>query len=385
MFYSPIAWLLLVVFAYQVGMIMSGMLEDIVVRQAMGYESWRVTSIFGQLFGNVQGTLYFYIPLLTMNMISRDLSGGTIKLLQSAPLRNAEIVLGKYLALMIFGLAMMGILLFYVLFGVCTIQNIDFPYVLTGMLGLYLLLCAYAAIGLFVSSLTSYQVMAAFGTLFILAMFNYVGGVWQDYEFVRDITYWLSIRGRTEEFIYGLICSEDVLYFLIVIFLFLTWTVYRLINRVQKRSWTTRWGIYLGVFLVSIMLGYMSSRPALMAYHDSTRTKSNSLSKSSQEIVALLDGKVKITTYTNLLDKDFWSTLPNHINFDKETFRPYARFKPDLKIRYVYFYDNANNSELDEQYPDMSDEEPGQSKLVKATVCPSLYSYPRKRCGRLKI
>ena len=212
LFYSPIAWLLLVVFAYQVGMIMSGMLEDIVVRQAMGYESWRVTSIFGQLFGNVQGTLYFYIPLLTMNMISRDLSGGTIKLLQSAPLRNAEIVLGKYLALMIFGLAMMGILLFYVLFGVCTIQNIDFPYVLTGMLGLYLLLCAYAAIGLFVSSLTSYQVMAAFGTLFILAMFNYVGGVWQDYEFVRDITYWLSIRGRTEEFIYGLICSEDVLY-----------------------------------------------------------------------------------------------------------------------------------------------------------------------------
>lgn len=106
LFYSPIAWLLLVVFAYQVGMIMSGMLEDIVVRQAMGYESWRVTSIFGQLFGNVQGTLYFYIPLLTMNMISRDLSGGTIKLLQSAPLRNAEIVLGKYLALMIFGLAM---------------------------------------------------------------------------------------------------------------------------------------------------------------------------------------------------------------------------------------------------------------------------------------
>ena len=98
LFYSPIAWLLLVVFAYQVGMIMSGLLEDIVVRQAMGYGAWLVYSIFGELFGNIQGTLYFYIPLLTMNMISRDLSGGTIKLLQSAPLRNVEIVLGKYLA-----------------------------------------------------------------------------------------------------------------------------------------------------------------------------------------------------------------------------------------------------------------------------------------------
>lgn len=47
------------------------------------------------------------------------------------------------------------------------------------------------------------------GRYLFLAMFNYVGGVWQDYEFVRDLTYWLSIRGRTEEFIYGLICSED--------------------------------------------------------------------------------------------------------------------------------------------------------------------------------
>ena len=37
--------------------------------------------------------------------------------------------------------------------------------------------------------------------VYFWAMFNYVGGVWQDYEFVRDITYWLSIRGRTEEFI----------------------------------------------------------------------------------------------------------------------------------------------------------------------------------------
>ena len=60
LFYSPIAWLLLVVFAYQVRMIMSGMLEDIVVRQAMGYESWRVTTIFGELFGNVQEPCILY-------------------------------------------------------------------------------------------------------------------------------------------------------------------------------------------------------------------------------------------------------------------------------------------------------------------------------------
>lgn len=129
---------------------------------------------------------------------------------------------------------------------------------------------------------------------------------------------------------------------------------------------------------MSMMLGYMSSRPALMAYHDSTRTKSNSLSKSSQEIVALLDGKVKITTYTNLLDRDFWSTLPDHINFDKETFRPYTRFKPDMKIRYVYFYDNANNPELEEQYPDMSDEERAKQISENYGVPFSIFLAPEK-------
>lgn len=357
LFFSPVAWLLLVIFAYQVGMVISGSMESIVVRQSMGYEAWGVTRIFGGLFANLQGYLYFYIPLLTMNMISRDLSGGTIKLLQSAPLRNVQVVIGKYLALMVFGLAMMGVLLFYVIFGLFTIENLDIPFVLTGILGLYLLLCAYAAIGLFISSLTSYQVVAVFGTLAVLMLLNYVGMLWQNYEFVRDITYWFSIQGRVGEFIRGLICSEDILYFLIVIGMFLTWTTLRLINRVQKRRWTVRWGAYLGVFVLAMTLGYMSSRPTLMGYYDATYTKSNSLSQSSQNIVALLDGKVTVTTYTNILDRDFWETLPERINWDKETFRPYTRFKPDMKLRYVYFYDNANNKEMDEQYPDMNDKE----------------------------
>ena len=50
LFFSPVAWLLLVVFSYQVGMTISDSLEGIVVRQAMGYEMWRVTgSVFAGL------------------------------------------------------------------------------------------------------------------------------------------------------------------------------------------------------------------------------------------------------------------------------------------------------------------------------------------------
>ena len=382
LFFSPVAWLLLVIFAYQVGMTISDLLEGIVVRQAMGYESWWLTSnIFGDLLGAIQESLYLYIPLLTMNLISRDLSGGTIKLLQSAPLRNIQVVLGKYLSLMAFGAAMMCVILFYVIFGLFTIENIDIPYVLTALLGLYLLLCTYAAIGLFVSSLTSYQVVAVFGTLLILVLFNYVGSVGQNYEFMRDITYWLSIRGRVFEFISGLICSEDVLYFLIVIAIFLTWTTLRLINRVQRRSWTVRWGAYLGVFVLAMGLGYMSSRPVLMTYYDATRTKGNTLSQSSQDIVKLLDGKVKITTYTNVLDKGFWSTLPDHISQDRRYFRDYVRFKPDMKLRYVYFYDNANNEELDEQYPDLNDKERAERICDSYGIPFSIFLSPEEMRG----
>ncbi|MCR9013386.1 hypothetical protein, partial [Gabonibacter chumensis] len=76
------------------------------------------------------------------------------------------------------------------------------------------------AIGLFMSSLTSYQIVAAVGTLAILAGLSYVKDLWQDLDFVRDITFWLAISGRAGEFVNGLICSEDVIYFLIVIGLF---------------------------------------------------------------------------------------------------------------------------------------------------------------------
>ena len=122
----------------------------------------------------------------------------------------------------------MGILLVFIIFGACTIDHFDFWLPVAGLEGVYLLICSYAAIGRFMSSLTSYQIVAALGTLSILFVLNMVGGLWQDIEWVRDITWWLSISGRANEFISGLICSEDVLYFVFVTGHFLTLSGWRL-------------------------------------------------------------------------------------------------------------------------------------------------------------
>ena len=83
---------------------------------------------------------------------------------------------------------MCGILLLYVVYAAFTVENFELPVVLVGLLGLFLLTCTYVAVGLFVSSLTSYQFVAAIGTFIILMLLSMVGGWWQEYDIIRDVT-----------------------------------------------------------------------------------------------------------------------------------------------------------------------------------------------------
>ena len=361
LFYSPIAWLIIVIFTFQTSMGFSGVMSDLVKSQELGYGLQSVTkNIFGGLrglFSMVQQYLYLYIPLLTMGLMSREFSSGEIKLLYSSPVTNTHIVLGKFLAMMIFALVLVGILLIYVIFGACTVKSFDLALTFSGLLGIYLLICGYAAIGLFMSCLTSYQMVAAMGTLAVLSILNFIGSVSQDIMFVRDVTYWLSISGRVEEFINGLICSEDVLYFIMVVILFLAWSIIKLQADRQKKELRVTVGRYVGVFLVVVLIGYFSSRPFFKVFYDVTCTKVNTLTPNSQEIVSQLKGGLTITTYTNLLDENYWIALPNAINIDIERFEKYIRFKPDIKMKYVYYYDKVENDNLDKRYPDMNDEE----------------------------
>jgi len=111
--------------------------------------------------------------------------------------------------------------LIYVFLGLCIIENVDFWLPFSGLVGLYLIVCTYAAIGLYMSSITSYQVVAALGTLAVLAILNYLPSLGGNIEVVQEITYWFSISGKANQMIDGLICSEDLFYFFIVIGLFL--------------------------------------------------------------------------------------------------------------------------------------------------------------------
>lgn len=100
-----------------------------------------------------------------MGLISQEFSRGSIKLLFSAPITGFHIVLGKYLGIMLYGLLVVGIQLVAVVVAGYAVEFFDWSAVLTGLLGLYLLYGLYAAVGLFMSTLTNYPIVAAIGML----------------------------------------------------------------------------------------------------------------------------------------------------------------------------------------------------------------------------
>ncbi|MBO9153603.1 Gldg family protein [Chitinophaga sp. GCM10012297] len=347
LFYSPIAWMILVIFAFQTAFVFSGVLQELTRYQELvdgvGAGTYGLFGSQVALFPAVQGYLYLYMPLLTMGLMSRELSSGSVKLLYSSPLTSSQIIAGKFLAMMLYSLLMIGILLVYVVFAGTRVENFSWQEASSGLLGLYMLMCAYSAIGLFMSCLTGYPVVAALGTLVLLALLNYIGKVWQSVEFVRDLTYWLSISGRSGTLIAGLIGSEDVLYFLIIMGLFLSLAVLRLQASRAHASFASVWSKYSLVLVIALALGYLTSRPVMKVYYDATETKRNTLTPNSQDVVRKMTGGLTITTYVNLLDREAFNGLPAQVNEDKDRFSHYLRFKPETKFRYVYYYDQSVN------------------------------------------
>jgi ABC-2 type transport system permease protein len=181
--------------------------------------------------------------------------------------------------------------------------------------------------------------VAAVGTFATLFVLQQVGNIWQSVDFVRDITYWLSINGRTSVFIYGLICSEDLLYFILVPGLFIAFTIFRLKGIREKSPKYVSLMRYAGAFMVIVILGYISTIPSLMAYHDSTSTKANTLTTNSQDVISKLKGKVKITTYVNIFDELFSMGAPTSQKVDIDRYKQYSRFYPNMKFKYKYYYD----------------------------------------------
>ncbi|MBR9853357.1 MAG: ABC transporter permease subunit [Algicola sp.] len=343
MFYSPIAWLVLVIFIAQTGIIFTDLLYSQETKQQLGRPLSVLSKVLfaGEdgILAKIQENLYLYIPLLTMGLFSRETSSGSIKLLQSSPVTVPQMVLGKFLSIAIYGLLLSLVLFSFVLVGNHSIESLDIPFVLGGILGIYLLICTYASIGLFMSSLTSYQVVSAISTLAVLAFLSFIGNIGQSHDFVRDITYWLSISGRTDNLVNGLISSKDIVYFLLVMGMFLILTVLKLQDERKSKKKSLRIVRYILAIIVPMTIGYISSLPSINGYYDTTRFKDRTLTEYSQNIIDRLKAPLKITSYVNIVHYSASQGAPKNRIKDLNHFEKYRRFKPGLEMEYITYYD----------------------------------------------
>jgi ABC-type uncharacterized transport system. len=360
LFFSPIAWFLLIVFWIQCGATFFNLMEYVTRQVEMsGDKQEFYTSVtdsvflgFQGLFRKVMDNLYLYIPLLTMSLISREISSGTMKLLYSSPVNMYEIVLGKYVAMMLYSLLLVLVVGVYMVCGMMNIQEADTGMLLTALFGFYLLLCAYSAIGLFMSSLTSYQVVAAVSTFVTIGIFSYIGTVWQDVDVVRELTYFLSMNGRTQKMLTGLITSKDVLYFAIIVFMFLSLTIFKLKAGMESKSRAMKAGRYVVTVVVALLLGYISSIPALVGYWDTTYDQSRTLTPQVQKIVRDLgDDTLEVTAYANVLDRYFYLGAPTSYNSNQARWEPYMRFKNNIVLNKVVYYDTVHTLDLKKRFP----------------------------------
>ncbi|NIG55848.1 Gldg family protein [Chitinophaga sp. Cy-1792] len=389
-FFSPIAWFVLILFLMSSAGIIMGNLTDMAVQQDAflelqgnafpGFLNLPLTKIvIGKGIDTVMMIFFLFIPLLTMGVINREYAGGTIKLLHSSPLKTRQIILGKFLG--VYSFVCIMILIFMVELTILTfsIKDVELLHILSMLLGFFLLAAMYVAIGMYISSLTTYPIVAGIGTFVVLVGLSALGLVFQGTDYLRDITYFLSSSGRAENLLAGLITTKDLLYFVSIIALFIIFTIIKTKSVTESKSWRVSAGRYLSVFVITVVILVVSSRHGLIGYWDVTRGKTNTLHENTQGVLKKLDGSpVKVTLYTNLLGYNLKDGLPNARNSYLWNFwAKYRRFYNNMEFEYVYYYDvNKGDSSIYQMFPGKSLVEIAEKYAEMNKTDLSLYKTP---------
>lgn len=228
LFFSPLAWILLALIQLVLAWIFLGHLDAFLEIQTQLMQIANppgVTEIIiAPTFAMAAIILLVMTPLLTMRLIAEERRNHTMALLISAPVSIADIVLGKFIGLMIFYVLMIALLVGLSL-SLLAGGTLDFGLLLSNMLGLLLVAACFVSLGLYISSLTAQPVIAAIGALGLLLGLWVVDIVASDMDsFVRN----LSLLKHFDYFNRGMVDSFSIVYFVLFVATFLILTVRRL-------------------------------------------------------------------------------------------------------------------------------------------------------------
>jgi ABC-2 type transport system permease protein len=229
LFLSPLAWAILAVTQFILAWLFLAQIDTWLALQprlsAIEGAPGIADIVVAPLLANAAIVLLLITPLITMRSLSEEYRGKTISLLFSAPVSMTEIVLGKYLGILGFFLVLLVMLTLMPL-SLLTGTELDMGKLAAGVLGLALVLAAFAAIGLYMSALTEQPVVAAvttFGLLLLLWIIDEASSA-----DAGGVMSYLSTLSHYQTLLKGLFNSMDVGYYLLVVALFLGLAIRRL-------------------------------------------------------------------------------------------------------------------------------------------------------------
>jgi gliding motility-associated transport system permease protein len=240
-FASPVAYLLLLMFALIFGFFFWNALGYFVIegmQMQMSGQNMPMNineEIIRPLLSNVSVLGLFFIPMITMRLFAEEKRTGTIELLATSPVRDIEIILGKWLA----AIGLYACMLFFTAINFAFLfrfGNPDWKPLAIGYLGLLLQAGALLALGEFLSTLTRNQIIAGaatFGACLMFWVFGWVSG-YDTSTWATALSY-LSIVNHFDSFAKGVIESKDAIYYLTFIFLGLFFTA-RSLESMRWRS-----------------------------------------------------------------------------------------------------------------------------------------------------
>ncbi|MDF2566727.1 MAG: hypothetical protein K0R90_183 [Oscillospiraceae bacterium] len=193
------------------------------------------TNSLSGVFQSLFTVLMFIVPLLTMRLMSEDKKLKTDQLLLTSPLNLSSLVYGKFFAALIVFLVGVAITPVYALI-INIFAQPEWIVVIGNLVGLILLGAALISIGLFISSLTENQLIAAIGGFAIMMIFMLIDGLSSviPIDIVKKIIDGISFSTRYGEFTTGIFNISSVLYFISVVVIFNFFTV----RVLEKKRWS---------------------------------------------------------------------------------------------------------------------------------------------------
>jgi len=190
---------------------------------ALGSDTARKSSeVLKQFYYFSSGTTMVASLFLSMRLLAEERQTGTLTLLFGSPVRDFQIVLGKYLSAMLF-LGGMTLLTVYMPLLIMVHGKVTSGHIMSGYLGLLLLGSASLAIGIFASALTKSQMVAILGGAAILVgllMCWLLGGITD--RPLNELFTWMSLHNKHfQPFMSGLINTQDVVFYASATYFFL--------------------------------------------------------------------------------------------------------------------------------------------------------------------